>query len=151
MLFKKRRRLKDLYIQELEKPKRKRYKYVEPYYVVKCNNGYLALQVKCYYGKAKFFRAYCEEVRIRHRRNDAGEWESYAYCDNYWIVKRKRKESAEKQVEKALNNFGKTRIPDRFLGAEIVLIDVPWNEYLAKEYKEAVEADQIEQRRRHNY
>lgn len=151
MFFKKRKRKADLYIQEVEKPKRKRYKYVEPYYVVECNNGYLALEVKRYYNKARYFRAYCEEVQIKHRRNVKGEWESYAYCDNYWVVKRKSKESAEKQVEKALNNFGKTRIPDRFLGAKLVLIDVPWNEYIAKEYKEAVEADQIEQRRKYNY
>lgn len=151
MFFKKRKRNLDLYVQELEKPKKKRYKYVEPYYVVKCNNGYLALEVKRYYNKAKYFRAYCEEVQIKHRRNVKGEWESYAYCNNYWVVKRKSKESAEKQVEKALNNFGKTRIPDRFLGAKLVLIDVPWNEYIAKEYKEAVEADQIEQRRKYNY
>jgi hypothetical protein len=50
-----------------------------------------------------------------------------------------------------LDNFGKTRIPDRFLGAKIVLIDVPWNEYIAKEYKNIAEADQIEQRRKYNY
>jgi hypothetical protein len=150
MIFRPRTERQALYSQEAEKPKRKRYTYVEPYYVVKCNNGYLALQVKCY-GKTKYFRAYCEEVQIKHRRNVKGEWESYAYCNNYWIIKRKRKESAEKQVEKALDNFGKTRIPDRFLGAKIVLIDVPWNEYIAKEYKNIAEADQIEQRRKHNY
>ncbi len=129
------------------------YRYKKPYWVVKCDEGFLACKAKKHWQSGKIYiSAYIEPVRIKHRKNENGEWESYAECSDAYVVKRKTKEFIDKQVALALNNFGNTNIPPRFTGATPILIDeIPWGEFIENEYKDMAEADQIEQRRKHNY